>query len=1158
MATVYSLICWGGKDGKTATMTIASPCVVTITNHGLRAGKGVVFSTTGALPTGVTAGTTYYVGNLATNTCNLYDTEANAIAGGATGRVNTSGTQSGTHTARGAYWSSLSSGQKARYGSAGSERAYGGIAAWISGRSTSSPLDEEVGEIGEAFTEYASNAVNININCAIFRLETRVDGVRSSGYHNGVIGAGFILRSDYQFGGLLVLSVNESSVDGFSVHDANANYRTSVCILLNNALTKAKNMIAFNTTAKSDNLGIQLYGALTEARGCIATGFGQGLAVYDFSNQPKVYNCISTKNTTGIYAQASYARDVTVYNTICIGNTTNWPTISSGIRSATNNAGDSDGVGGYTAGTPWATGTGIKIGMETTDFVSYGTSTPATTDNYRAAAVTSPQVETGTDYFGILEYDIAGNFRPSYPGSAYNTAVTAGSFVAGLSYTIASVGTTDFTLIGASANTVGVTFKATGVGSGTGTATLNAKIDIGPYEYDLGYGTWPASQPVSITNIVDGSRVKIAKQSDGTELYNAELSGSTSVSYTEDMSADTDVYVYVRKGSSATYYQPLQLSATIDVESGLSLSLSGLQVEDIAAGSITGNVATDWTINWSTGAITHASGTTRYTVQNLYSHHQNESDSSANIDDSPKMKGVTPTIFELINNGSISDGDIEDLKGGSIERQNGDLFSNVYNVGSLTGTPTIYIYQGTNKLTTFWSAGDIDVLLKVKNAGSLISSGFVTGYVRKWGYTYDHYEVDLSAGGRNVMPLSTLADINITETEVTVGGWSDVTFTFGSTSKDFGDGDGPQTYYLVINCNNRPLSEVYQRAQYVCRDGASGTLNGVAAETYQKANAAYTANKLAPFGTYAGGTWTLAQGIWLDNVPSSDSTNYILTDHAGNTHQNVLTPGAASATVLAGSRVQLYNVDTATEIDNTINADTSYSFSITTQAAQGETLRLRVTKLGYTPVEVFGVYNTAAGVQFLVSQSLDPIYAAWDIDGSTVSEFTLDVTGNIEIDANDVDGATTKTRLGAWYNYALTTADGIRSAFGAITALAVNSIRINVDVVDLTIENVNAVTALRFTDTDVRLYRSNGTTIIAASSYSIHNDYSGVPDVVETGVSGLTGAESAQLMGLPSASANATAILTAAQTTPIHANIKVVNDVVVTGTGVEGDTWGPA
>lgn len=62
----------------------------------------------------------------------------------------------------------------------------------------------------------------------------------------------------------------------------------------------------------------------------------------------------------------------------------------------------------------------------------------------------------------------AEDYTVDYTGKPDATA--AGSFVSGQSYQIVSVGTTDFTAIGASANTVGVVFTATGVGSGTGTA----------------------------------------------------------------------------------------------------------------------------------------------------------------------------------------------------------------------------------------------------------------------------------------------------------------------------------------------------------------------------------------------------------------------------------------------------------------------------------------------------------------------------------------------------------------------------------------------------------------------------------------------------------------------------------------------------------------
>ncbi len=75
----------------TVTISIASPGVVTDTAHGLSAGAPVVFLTSGALPTGLTAGTWYYVLSTTTNTYQLA-----ATPGGAA--INTSGSQSGTHT----------------------------------------------------------------------------------------------------------------------------------------------------------------------------------------------------------------------------------------------------------------------------------------------------------------------------------------------------------------------------------------------------------------------------------------------------------------------------------------------------------------------------------------------------------------------------------------------------------------------------------------------------------------------------------------------------------------------------------------------------------------------------------------------------------------------------------------------------------------------------------------------------------------------------------------------------------------------------------------------------------------------------------------------------------------------------------------------------
>lgn len=80
----------------TATITIAAPGVVTRASHGLATGQIVYFTTTGALPTGITATTgRYWVIVLTSSTFRLATSQANALAGTA---ITTSGTQSGTHT----------------------------------------------------------------------------------------------------------------------------------------------------------------------------------------------------------------------------------------------------------------------------------------------------------------------------------------------------------------------------------------------------------------------------------------------------------------------------------------------------------------------------------------------------------------------------------------------------------------------------------------------------------------------------------------------------------------------------------------------------------------------------------------------------------------------------------------------------------------------------------------------------------------------------------------------------------------------------------------------------------------------------------------------------------------------------------------------------
>ena len=88
---------------------------------------------------------------------------------------------------------------------------------------------------------------------------------------------------------------------------------------------------------------------------------------------------------------------------------------------------------------------------------------------------TSGPIATGNIVLAGQPTNIYGYINSAPVFATFNSAipvtVTAGAFVVGTTYTIVTVGNTNFVAIGATSNTVGVIFTATGAGSGTGTAS---------------------------------------------------------------------------------------------------------------------------------------------------------------------------------------------------------------------------------------------------------------------------------------------------------------------------------------------------------------------------------------------------------------------------------------------------------------------------------------------------------------------------------------------------------------------------------------------------------------------------------------------------------------------------------------------------------------
>jgi hypothetical protein len=153
MATVASLICWGGLNGKQVASINTSTDQLTITNHGLRDGGGVQFDSWTTAPTvagGVALNTTYYAKHISQNAFELY------YDSGLTSKLDFTAAGSALYL-KSAYLKGLT--DTSRWGT----RIYDGIATWNTGRSGASAFDVEIAEIGEAFTEIATEGTLISV-----------------------------------------------------------------------------------------------------------------------------------------------------------------------------------------------------------------------------------------------------------------------------------------------------------------------------------------------------------------------------------------------------------------------------------------------------------------------------------------------------------------------------------------------------------------------------------------------------------------------------------------------------------------------------------------------------------------------------------------------------------------------------------------------------------------------------------------------------------------------------------------------------------------------------------------------------------------------------------------------------------------------------------
>ncbi|MFA6007397.1 MAG: hypothetical protein WC784_01995 [Candidatus Shapirobacteria bacterium] len=351
-----------------------------------------------------------------------------------------------------------------------------------------------------------------------------------------------------------------------------------------------------------------------------------------------------------------------------------------------------------------------------------------------------------------------------------------------------------------------------------------------------------------------------------------------------------------------------------------------------------------------------------------------------------------------------------DASADSIDGEN--LWANIYTLGTIeqhSNEEQVYVVQNGSSLAEWWpdpatpAVRHIDVLIKVKEAGIEIDSGKITVFLRNYPDTgnadlYDHFEIDLTAGGRNAVPLATSPDLNNTTAHATISTYTDISVVFvnatiphdsitggpytefetitgvgsGATGKFIKEVGGVMTlgnvdgtfldndvltggtsnaastatanmtvartttknfeqgssynYSVIIDCASRALSQVYEYLKYVTRENentfysygiknlsATLSINKLAGEQYitpyidyDNSSNTFSPTKAAPYGTFAGGKFFGARGVWIQDMAESDIQNFQLIDSDNSTQTPPNKQSITITNLLSGDKVSVF------------------------------------------------------------------------------------------------------------------------------------------------------------------------------------------------------------------------------------------------------------
>ena len=394
--------------------------------------------------------------------------------------------------------------------------------------------------------------------------------------------------------------------------------------------------------------------------------------------------------------------------------------------------------------------------------------------------------------------------------------------------------------------------------------------------------------------------------------------------------------------------------------------------------------------------------------------------------------------------------------------------NSTYTLTGLSADTTVGAFDGTEEVAyTASASGSLPLQLPYEFDGLMASNAIK---VRCIACRWDDHTVSFNQYAQTRASLQTMDTEVTVSNAATVAAYTDL----GTTAKiyDFGKYWGSLRANLLVDQVFTKSGTALSTTFNVVVDKTAAQVFSVTGNTVTIKADAITAGTITTTGTL-----TTLNGAVMQ-----------ITYTAGGITYSYATATVAGFTV--GSRVQIYNVTTATEIYNGVPAAAPYVTNYTngTGYSAGDSLRVRIAYVSGATAHLSEQYTTTATSQgWTITDDLDTdtVYNALAIDGSAVTGFAADYV-NDEVNVT-IAADWYMANLYAWWVYNMTTAQGIAEFFGGITAVDLANFKIENAIVNLYIDNITATNIKQLDNR--RIYRAD-------EAYPVKSSGGGGMDVV--------------------------------------------------------------